>query len=402
MDKLFDLTTLDNHYDMQEVMTHVGEVIKVIGVGGGGCNAIDNMVKSGVKNVEFICANTDAKALSRNKAHHLLQLGHGLTRGLGAGSQPEVGKKAAMEDREKIAALLKGTDMLFIASGMGGGTGTGAAPVIADIARSLNILTVGVVTKPFSYEGDKRKKIADAGIAELKKYVDSLIVLPNEKLLSELDEEISMREAFAAADDVLKGAVLGITEVIKTPGVISLDFADVKTVMSGRGLAMMGSSSSCNGPDRASDAAEKAIFSPLLDDVSLDGAKGVLVNISSAPGALRMKEYHEILGLIQNHVHPDADFKAGMAEIENLPEEEIRVTVIATGLSDVRNSDTALFNKEDFGDTGSSSAGGGAVGGGSGMAGSDAANTDTITDPFGTNFNKSAFSTPSFFRRNRS
>lgn len=388
MDKLFDLTTLDNHYDMQEVMTHVGEVIKVIGVGGGGCNAIDNMVRSGVKNVEFICANTDAKALSRNKAHHLLQLGHGLTRGLGAGSQPEVGKKAAMEDREKIAALLKGTDMLFIASGMGGGTGTGAAPVIADIARSLNILTVGVVTKPFSYEGDKRKKIAEAGIAELKKYVDSLIVLPNEKLLSELDEEISMRAAFAAADDVLKGAVLGITEVIKTPGVISLDFADVKTVMSGRGLAMMGSSSSSNGPDRAADAAEKAIFSPLLDDVSLDGAKGVLVNISSAPGALRMKEYHEILGLIQNHVHPEADFKAGMAEIENLPEEEIRVTVIATGLSDVRNADTVLFTKEDNENDINNSI--------------STTATDTTADPFGSNFNKAAFSTPSFFRRNRS
>ena len=287
MEKLFDLTT-ESNYDMQEVMTHVGEVIKVIGVGGGGCNAVDNMVRSGVKNVEFICANTDAKALSRNKAHHLLQLGHSLTRGLGAGSQPEIGKKAAMEDREKIAALLKGTDMLFIASGMGGGTGTGAAPVIADIARSLNILTVGVVTKPFSYEGDKRKRVAETGITELKKYVDSLIVLPNEKLLSELDEDVSMRTAFAAADDILKGAVLGITEVIKTPGVISLDFADVKTVMSGRGLAMMGSSSSTNGVNRAIEAAERAIFSPLLDDVSLDGAKGVLVNISSAPGALKM------------------------------------------------------------------------------------------------------------------
>ena len=296
MDKLFDLGQNEarTSYDIQEVMTHVGEVIKVIGVGGGGCNAIDNMVKSGVKNVEFICANTDAQALSRNKAHHLLQLGHGLTRGLGAGSQPEIGKKAAMEDREKIAALLKDTDMLFIASGMGGGTGTGAAPVIADIARSLNILTVGVVTKPFSYEGDKRRKTAEAGIEELRKYVDSLIVLPNEKLLSELDEEVSMRDAFVAADDVLKGAVLGITEVIKTPGVISLDFADVKTVMSGRGLAMMGSAS-CRGEGRAAAAAQNAIFSPLLDDVSLDGAKGVLVNISSAPGALRMKEYHEIL-----------------------------------------------------------------------------------------------------------
>ncbi len=388
MDKLFDLTTLDSNYDLQEIMTHVGEVIKVIGVGGGGCNAIDNMVRSGVKNVEFICANTDAKALSRNKAHHLLQLGHGLTRGLGAGSQPEVGKKAAMEDREKIAALLKGTDMLFIASGMGGGTGTGAAPVIADIARSLNILTVGVVTKPFSYEGDKRKKTAENGIAELKKYVDSLIVLPNEKLLSELDEDVSMRSAFAAADDVLKGAVLGITEVIKTPGVISLDFADVKTVMSGRGLAMMGSSSSTNGPNRATEAAEKAIFSPLLDDVSLDGAKGVLVNVSSAPGALRMKEYHEIMGLIQNHVSPDADFKAGMAEIEDMPEDEIRVTVIATGLSDLRNNNIeSLFSREE------------AI---SDEVASEEVATESVNDPFSNNFNKNAFSTPSFFRRNRS
>ncbi|MCE3268563.1 MAG: cell division protein FtsZ [Burkholderiales bacterium] len=395
MDKLFDMGQNEArmNYDIQEVMTHVGEVIKVIGVGGGGCNAIDNMVKSGVKNVEFICANTDAKALSRNKAHHLLQLGHGLTRGLGAGSQPEIGKKAAMEDREKIAALLKGTDMLFIATGMGGGTGTGAAPVIADIARSLNILTVGVVTKPFSYEGDKRRKTAELGIEELRKYVDSLIVLPNEKLLSELDEEVSMRDAFAAADDVLKGAVLGITEVIKTPGVISLDFADVKTVMSGRGLAMMGSASS-KGEGRAAAAAQNAIFSPLLDDVSLDGAKGVLVNISSAPGALRMKEYHEILGLIQDHVHIEADFKAGMAEIEDIEEGEIRVTVIATGLSDIKAgvSDNSLFQKADeqavvndvFADS---------------LAASVAAPEQ---DSIGGGFNKGVFSTPAFFRRNRS
>jgi cell division protein FtsZ len=397
MDKLFDLGQNEtrNSYDIQEVMTHVGEVIKVIGVGGGGCNAIDNMVKSGVKNVEFICANTDAKALSRNKAHHLLQLGHGLTRGLGAGSQPEVGKKAAMEDREKIAALLKGTDMLFIATGMGGGTGTGAAPVIADIARSLNILTVGVVTKPFSYEGDKRRKTAELGIDELRKYVDSLIVLPNEKLLSELDEEVSMRDAFAAADDVLKGAVLGITEVIKTPGVISLDFADVKTVMSGRGLAMMGSASS-KGEGRAAAAAQNAIFSPLLDDVSLDGAKGVLVNISSAPGALRMKEYHEILGLIQDHVHIEADFKAGMAEIEDIADDEIRVTVIATGLSDIKAgiSENGLFQKPDeqaiiddvFADSAAVS-----------LAASGAAGNDAIGG-----FNKNVFATPAFFRRNRS
>lgn len=395
MDKLFDLGTSDNNYDIQQIMTHVGEVIKVIGVGGGGCNAIDNMVRGGVKNVEFICANTDAKSLSRNKAHHLLQLGHGLTRGLGAGSQPEIGKKAAMEDREKIAALLKGTDMLFIASGMGGGTGTGAAPVIADIARSLNILTVGVVTKPFSYEGEKRTKTAELGIEELRKYVDSLIVLPNEKLMSELDEEVSMRDAFSASDNVLRGAVMGITEVIKTPGVISLDFADVKTVMSGRGLAMMGSSSSNNGPDRARDAAEKAIFSPLLDDVSLDGARGVLVNISSAPGALRMKEYHEILGIIQDHVHPDADFKAGMAEIEDLPEDEIRVTVIATGLTDIKSgtAKNSLFQKEEefLPSTENSQ-----------HVVEETQNDDSINAVFAnSHMNKNIFSTPAFFRRNR-
>ncbi|TXH59775.1 MAG: cell division protein FtsZ [Bacteroidia bacterium] len=366
-------------------MTHVGEVIKVIGIGGGGCNAIDWMVRSGVKNVEFICANTDAKALSRNKAHHLLQLGHGLTRGLGAGSQPEIGKKAAMEDREKIAALLKGTDMLFIAAGMGGGTGTGAAPVIADIAKSLGILTVGVVTKPFAYEGDKRQKIAMAGIEDLKKYVDSLIVLPNEKLLSELDENVSMREAFSAVDDILKGAVLGITEVIKTPGVISLDFADVKTVMSGRGLAMMGSSFS-SGSSRAKDAAEKAILSPLLDDVSLDGAHGVLVNISSAPGTLRMKEYHEILGLIQSHVHPESDFKAGMAEIEDMDPEEIRVTVIATGLNDLKqiHLESGLLKKAEVADDASLFNG-----------------VDDITDIMQGGVSKGIFSTPAFFRRNR-
>ncbi len=387
MDKISN--PIQENFDMQEIMTHVGEVIKVIGVGGGGCNAIDNMVMNGVKNVEFICANTDAKALSRNKAHHLLQLGHGLTRGLGAGSQPEVGKKSAMEDREKIASLLRGTDMLFIASGMGGGTGTGAAPVIADIAKSLNILTVGVVTKPFAYEGEKRRKIANQGIEELKKYVDSLIVLPNEKLLSELGEEVSMREAFLAADNILKGAVLGITEVIKTPGVISLDFADVKTVMSGRGLAMMGSASS-SGTNRASSAAEKAIFSPLLDDVSLDGAKGVLVNISSAPGSLKLKEYEEVLELIEAYVHEDADFKAGMAEIEDMDPEEVRVTVIATGLNDLReiNNENSLFKKEDTEETEI------------GIAGFSS-QTEETADEF-SGFNKNIFSTPAFFRKKRS
>lgn len=390
MNQFFEVADNETTYSIEAVVTHVGEVIKVVGVGGGGCNAVDNMVKNGIKHVEFICANTDAKALSRNRAHHLLQLGHSLTRGLGAGSQPEIGKKAAMEDREKVAALLKGTDMLFIASGMGGGTGTGAAPVIADIARSLNILTVGVVTRPFDYEGEKRRKVADSGIEEMRKYVDSLIVIPNEKLMTELDEDVSMRDAFAAADEVLRGAVSGITEVIKTPGLISLDFADVKTVMSGRGLAMMGSGAA-KGQNRAQEATDRAIFSPLLDDLSLDGAHGVLVNISSAPGSLKMREYHEIIGIIQRHIHPDADFKAGMAEIEDMDEEEVRVTVIATGLSDV-HANSIMANgmqQEERGEMDS-------------FANPQPdSNAPAAADPFAS-FNKSVFSTPAFFRKNRS
>lgn len=320
-------------FSNEEFFSHMGEVIKVIGVGGGGCNAVSNMAEVGVKHVELICANTDAKALNRCHAHHIINLGHSLTRGLGAGSNPEIGKRSAMEDREKIASLLKKTDMLFIATGMGGGTGTGAAPVIAEIARELGILTVGVVTKPFEYEGAKRKASAAKGIDEMRRYVDSLIVIPNEKLMTELDEDISMSEAFMAADSVLRNAIMGITEVIKTPGVISVDFADVRTVMSGRGLAMMGTGAA-TGQSRAKEAAELAIISPLLDDVSLDGATGVLVNISAAPNALKLKEYHEIIAIIQEYIDPNADFKAGVAEIEDMPEDELRVTVIATGVSD--------------------------------------------------------------------
>lgn len=389
MNHFFDVPNDESNVITNETMSHIGEVIKVIGVGGGGCNAVDNMMRSGTKHVEFICANTDAKALSRNKAHHLVQLGNSLTRGLGAGSVPEIGKKAAMEDREKLAALLKGTDMLFIASGMGGGTGTGAAPVIADIARSLNILTVGVVTRPFDYEGEKRKKIANTGIEEMRKFVDSLIVIPNEKLMTELDEDVSMREAFAAADEVLLGAVGGITEVIKTPGLISLDFADVKTVMSGRGLAMMGSGAA-KGQNRAEEATERAIYSPLLDDVSLDGARGVLVNISSAPGSLKTREYNEIMRLIQCHCHPDVDFKCGMAEIDDMDEEEIRVTVIATGLNDMPKVEEVTLARED-----------------KVVADFEVSATQSNdvsaqpADPFA-NFNKDVFSKPAFFRKNRS
>ncbi len=319
---------------MEKLITHGGEVIKVIGVGGGGCNAVSHMMGTDLKEyVEFLSANTDSKALSCSSGHKMIQLGHSLTRGLGAGSEPEIGKKAAMEDREKIAALLKGTDMLFICAGMGGGTGTGAAPVIADIAKSLGILTVGVVTKPFFYEGNKRKLIAERGIEEMLKCVDSLIVVPNEKLMTELDndiEEISMRDAFLAVDNVLCDAISGITEVIKLPGIMSVDFADVKTVMTGKGFAMMGSALS-EGQDRAKAAANKAICCPLLEESSLEGAKGVLVNISSN-GSLKLREYHEIIGIIQELIHPEADFKAGMAEVPDMDPGQIRVTVIATGL----------------------------------------------------------------------
>ena len=334
MEHFFEQVETQSELLSSTEINHVGEVIKIIGIGGGGCNAVDNMVLSGVKHVEFICANTDYKSLIRNKAHHLVQLGKNITKGLGAGTNPEIGEKAAKEDREKIVSLLKGTDMLFITAGMGGGTGTGAAPVIADIAQSMNILTVGVVTRPFDYEGAKRRKVADVGIEELRKCVDSLIVIPNEKLVTELDEDISMRDAFAAADEVLRNAVAGITEVIKTPGIISLDFADIRTVMSEGGVAMMGSGTA-KGQNRAREAVEKAIFSPLLDNISLDGAKGVLVNISANVGSLKTREYHEIIGIINDHIDPNADFKPGMAEVEDMDDDEIRVTVIATGLHDI-------------------------------------------------------------------
>lgn len=396
MDKLFELSHLDSNSDMQEILTGAtSAVIKVIGVGGGGCNAVDNMVKSSVKNVDFICANTDAKALSRNKAPTLLQLGHNLTRGLGAGSKPEVGKKAAMEDREKIAALLKGTNMLFIAAGMGGGTGTGAAPVVAEIAKSMNILTVGVVTKPFVYEGEKRRIAADVGIAELKKHVDSLIILPNEKLLSELSPDISLLEAFGASDNILKGAVLGITEVINTHGIVSVDFADVQTVMQGRGLAMMGTSSA-KGANRAQEAAEKALYSPLLDDVTIDGAKGVLVNISTAPNGMKMTDYQTIAEVFHSHVARDVDLKIGMSESDELDQDELRVTIIATGLNDMNSmlKDNVLFKKDDVEDNNDSS-----------ISDSDHHPLDdnSVSDPFGdSGMNKNVFSTPSFFRRNRS
>ena len=311
-------------------------VIKVIGIGGGGCNAINNMINNTVQGVEFISANTDAQALGGSNAAKRIQLGVNLTRGLGAGANPEIGRAAAQEDREAIAEALRGANMLFITTGMGGGTGTGAAPVIAEIAKELGILTVAVVTRPFGHEG-KRINIAQEGLDHLKSQVDSLIVIPNDKLMTALGEDVTVREAFRAADNVLRDAVAGISEVVTRPGFINLDFADVKNVMSIMGMAMMGSGFA-QGIDRARLATEQAISSPLLDDVTLDGARGVLVNITTAPGCLKMSEYREIMKVVDEYAHADAERKYGTAEDESMEEGDIRVTIIATGLKEHQNA----------------------------------------------------------------
>ena len=311
-------------------------VIKVIGIGGGGCNAINNMINNTVQGVEFISANTDAQALGGSNAAKRIQLGVNLTRGLGAGANPEIGRAAAQEDREAIAEAIRGANMLFITTGMGGGTGTGAAPVIAEIAKELGILTVAVVTRPFGHEG-KRINIAQEGLDHLKSQVDSLIVIPNDKLMTALGEDVTVREAFRAADNVLRDAVAGISEVVTRPGFITLDFADVKNVMSILGMAMMGSGFA-QGIDRARLATEQAISSPLLDDVTLDGARGVLVNITTAPGCLKMSEYREIMKVVDEYAHADAERKYGTAEDESMEEGDIRVTIIATGLKEHQNA----------------------------------------------------------------
>ncbi len=305
-----------------------GAIIKVIGVGGCGGNAVEHMIERGLAGVEFISANTDAQALKRSTARTQLQLGSTLTRGLGAGARPEIGRDAAMEDRDRIAELIEGSDMLFITAGMGGGTGTGAAPVIADIARSLNILTVAVVTRPFKFEG-KRQKVAQAGIEELTKKVDSLIIIPNDKLMDVLGEDVSVLGAYAAANDVLHGAVSGIAEVINNPGLVNVDFADVRTVMAEVGMAMMGSATAA-GTERARLAAQQAVKSPLLEDVNLAGARGVLVNITASSG-LRMKEYHDVMNTIKEFTAEDAMVIVGTV-IEDAMEDRLRVTMIATGL----------------------------------------------------------------------
>ncbi len=308
-------------------------VIKVIGVGGCGGNAVDHMINYGVQGVEFICANTDAQAVKRNQAKTVLQLGSNVTKGLGAGANPEIGREAALEDRERIAELIEGADMLFITAGMGGGTGTGAAPIVAEVAKEMGILTVAVVTKPFGFEG-KRQRIAQEGIEALSKHVDSLIVIPNDKLMQVLGDDVSMLDAFKAANDVLHGAVSGIAEVINCPGLVNVDFADVKTVMSEMGMAMMGSASA-SGVDRAVIAAEKAVASPLLEDINLSGARGVLVNITASM-SMKMKEVHDVMNTIKGFTAEDATVIVGTVIDENMGD-DLRVTMVATGLGSPLN-----------------------------------------------------------------
>ena len=308
-------------------------VIKVVGVGGGGGNAVCHMLNSQLEGVEFVCANTDAQALKKQhlQAHTHLQLGANITRGLGAGANPEVGREAAMEDRERIAEVLAGSDMVFITAGMGGGTGTGAAPVVAEIAREMGALTVAVVTKPFSFEGRRRMTVAEDGLNELKECVDSLICIPNENLLRVLGRDVSLLNAFGAANDVLLGAVQGISELITRDGLINVDFADVRTVMSEMGMAMMGTGSA-TGSNRAIEAAERAIRSPLLEDVNLQGARGVLVNITAGLD-LSVGEFHEVGDTVREFASDNATTVVGTV-IDPEMTDELRVTVVATGLGE--------------------------------------------------------------------
>ena len=304
-------------------------VIKVIGVGGCGGNAVDHMIVNGVNGVEFICANTDMQALKRTQARTQLQLGTNVTKGLGAGADPEIGRQAALEDRDRIVELLAGADMLFLTAGMGGGTGTGAAPVVAEIARELGILTVAVVTKPFAFEG-KRQKIAQQGLDALAQHVNSLIVIPNDKLMQVLGNQVTLDEAFRAANDVLHGAVAGIAEIISCPGMINVDFADVKTVMSETGLAMMGSAKAA-GTDRARMAAEQAVACPLLEDIDIADARGVLVNISASKSLFQLQEMYDVMDVIKAFASESATVIAGTVYDDCL-EDELRVTIVATGL----------------------------------------------------------------------
>ncbi|MXY15346.1 MAG: cell division protein FtsZ [Proteobacteria bacterium] len=316
---------------MFELVDTYGEnaVIKVIGVGGGGGNAVMHMAQSNIDGVDFICANTDSQALKSTNVKTVLQLGNNITQGLGAGANPVVGREAALEDQDRIRESIAGADMLFITAGMGGGTGTGAAPVVAEIAEELGVLTVAVVTKPFPFEGDKRMKIANAGIEELVKHVDSLITIPNEKLLAVLGRETNLLDAFKSANDVLRGAVQGIAELITCPGLINVDFADVRTVMSEMGMAMMGSGTS-TGAERAHEASDAAISSPLLEDVNIAGAKGILVNVTASAG-LSIGEFDEIGSHIKGLASDDATVVVGTVIDESM-QDSLRVTLVATGI----------------------------------------------------------------------
>ncbi len=303
--------------------------IKVVGVGGGGGNAVAHMLQTAIDGVDFICANTDVQALKKSQARIQLQIGANITKGLGAGANPELGRQAALEDRERIQEVLNGTDMVFITTGMGGGTGTGAAPVIAQIAKDMGILTVAVVTKPFPFEGKKRMEQAMIGIRELEKQVDSLIVIPNEKLLAVMGKSASLMDAFNSANNVLFSAVQGISELITRPGVINVDFADVRTTMEGMGAAMMGIGVA-SGEGRAREATEAAIHSPFLEDIELRGARGILVNVTAGPD-LTIGDYNEIGAIISEMAADDANVKIGTS-LDMDMEGEIRVTVVATGL----------------------------------------------------------------------
>lgn len=316
---------------MFELMDNYSQtaVIKVVGIGGGGGNAVEHMVQQSIEGVDFICANTDAQAMKNSSAKTLLQLGGNITKGLGAGANPEVGRQAAMEDRERIQEVLSGADMVFITAGMGGGTGTGGAPIVAQVAKEMGILTVAVVTKPFPFEGKKRMDIALDGTDELKGFVDSLITIPNEKLLSVLGKSISLLDAFKAANDVLLGAVQGIAELITRPGLINVDFADVRTVMSEMGMAMMGTGRA-SGEGRAREAAEAAIASPLLEDVNLSGARGILVNVTAGLD-MSIGEFEEVGNTIKEFASENATVVVGTV-IDPEMTGELRVTLVATGL----------------------------------------------------------------------
>jgi cell division protein FtsZ len=318
-------------------------VIKVIGVGGGGGNAVAHMVSSGIEGVEFLCINTDAQALKHSKVKTALQIGCNITKGLGAGADPEIGRQAAMEDRDRIIEMIEGCDMLFITAGMGGGTGTGAAPVVAQVAKELGILTVAVVTRPFEMEGGKRTLVANHGLAELGKYVDSLITIPNQKLLTVLGAKTTLLDAFKSANHVLQGAVQGIAELITRPGLINVDFADVRTVMSETGMAMMGSGVA-RGEHRAKEAAEMAVSSPLLEDINLSGAHGILVNVTAGMD-LSIGEFQEVGNIVKQFASDDATVVVGTV-IDPELSDEMRVTVVATGLG---KPEIAVSGRSPFG-----------------------------------------------------